>query len=249
MGRMGSGCVWGAVLACLAGSASATTWGSLEVDDPIEPGATCAVSSPASYGSYIYHWPSKYEQVFWPLTDRQGIWFCPASGFTSFLHDFDDLEPEQVLRIRQFLSVHYQPAEGEIELPRLLDLLEPIYRLRNKGAEFDTRLLRVLAYWNETEMGNQLKADGYRRRALAAMENALQSKLEPQRRWEYLLVSAAYRREFGDAAVAQGMLNILGNELKANEDEELKDYADYLQALIVDLDHIKPGGAFIPHEQ
>ena len=72
-----------------------TTWGELEVDDPILEGEKCAVHQPASYGSYIYRWPSKYDQVFWPLTDSHGIWFCQESGFTAFIDDFADLSPEE----------------------------------------------------------------------------------------------------------------------------------------------------------
>lgn len=68
-------------LATALGSAPvwATTWGETDVDDPIVKDAKCTVGSPGSYGSYIYGWPSKYDQIFWPVTEESGIWFCPES--------------------------------------------------------------------------------------------------------------------------------------------------------------------------
>jgi hypothetical protein len=69
--------------------ASATTWGEPQsVPDPLRQDAICKVAEPMSYGSYIYQWPSKYDQVFWPLTVPNGIWFCPESGFAAFIGEF-----------------------------------------------------------------------------------------------------------------------------------------------------------------
>jgi hypothetical protein len=54
----------------LTGNSQATTWGTPRpVPDPVRPGARCYVAEPARSGSYIYQWPSKYDQVFWPLID------------------------------------------------------------------------------------------------------------------------------------------------------------------------------------
>jgi len=54
----------------LTGTGQATTWGAPQpVPDPVRQGAKCYVAEPASSGSYIYQWPSKYDQVFWPLID------------------------------------------------------------------------------------------------------------------------------------------------------------------------------------
>lgn len=55
-------CISLSVVILASQSVFATTWGEAEVADPILTGETCQVSEPASYGSYIYHWPSKYDR-------------------------------------------------------------------------------------------------------------------------------------------------------------------------------------------
>jgi hypothetical protein len=103
-------------------STQATTWGETEVDDPILDGEKCSVHEPASWGGYIYRWPSKYDQVFWPLTDIHGIWFCENSGFTAFIGDFDELSDIEVGHIKELLKAEYKPPvtiESKLALPRI----------------------------------------------------------------------------------------------------------------------------------
>ena len=132
----------GIVLALPAHPALATTMRPSEVDDPIAPGQTCNVQKPSSYGSYIYHWPSRFDFVFWPFSDWVGVWHCKRSGFTALIGDFDGLSGAEVTAIRDYLASNYDGASDPV---RRLELLEGIYRLRNKDPAFDNRLLRVLA--------------------------------------------------------------------------------------------------------
>ena len=74
---------------CAANDAWATTWSRILVDDPLLPGRKCRVHAIASWGTYIYEWPSKYDFVFWPVTDEKAIWYCEESGFAAFVDDFD----------------------------------------------------------------------------------------------------------------------------------------------------------------
>jgi hypothetical protein len=60
----------GILLTITAGPmASATTWGKSTVKDPVS-GDGVEVQEPMSSGSYIYEWPGKEDQVFWPATDE-----------------------------------------------------------------------------------------------------------------------------------------------------------------------------------
>ena len=52
----------GASLAVLA-----TTWASKDMECPL-CGKTTKMEVIASYGSYIYNWPSKHQLIFWPVT-------------------------------------------------------------------------------------------------------------------------------------------------------------------------------------
>jgi hypothetical protein len=101
----------------LSSNAFATTWGREERPDPVIDGATCAVSEPMSWGSYIYHWPSKYDQVFFPLTDEHGIWFCRESGFTAFIGDFE-LRPEEKAALAAHLPQFYHRLDDAQRIRR-----------------------------------------------------------------------------------------------------------------------------------
>jgi len=163
----------------------ATTWGESEVEDPIEPEFKCKVQEPASSGSYIYHWPSKYDQVFWPLTAPQGIWYCKNSGFIAFIGDFEEITKEEKIKISQYLKESDQ--KNIDNLTSKLELLEALYSLRNKDDEFNNRIKRVFAYLYEQE-GQLELANSYRKSALEEINAFLKTDLSEYKNLEYLYV-------------------------------------------------------------
>jgi len=108
-----------ALLFCLASvSGRATTWVPTEVRDPITD-ARVKVQEPASSGSYIYQWPGKEDQVFWPYTDPAWLWFNPASGYIAFGGDFTELDATRRAALKDWLQSHYDrhaPPRSRIEL-------------------------------------------------------------------------------------------------------------------------------------
>src|SRR5262249_50984621 len=76
------------IVAALATAAHAITYSPGSKPDPFAPGKTCDTPQIASYGDYIYDWPSKYDLVFSPRDYPQWIWRCKASGYVSFPHEF-----------------------------------------------------------------------------------------------------------------------------------------------------------------
>src|SRR4029079_18355127 len=80
------------VLAATA-PAHATTWVDADVKCPI-CGTTNQFRQVASYGNYIYSWPSKYQLVFWPQTDGQSLYSCKKCGLSLFMWDFEALTKE-----------------------------------------------------------------------------------------------------------------------------------------------------------
>ena len=215
----------------------ATTWGTTTVPDPVNEKETCEVAEPASSGSYIYSWPGKYEQVFWPVTEQNGIWFCQKSGFTAFIGDFDDISASERKAITAYLAANFK---GEATIEDKLALLAGIYALRNKGELFRNRLLRVLAYWYE-DLGNAQRASGLRKEALKGILSALDGKLSEQRRLEYMYVACNYHRYFGAVEASESCVNQLKVELAASKDEKLKDFVSYLSELLSETPKIKPG--------
>lgn len=234
-----------AVASMTSSAAQATTWTEPgPVPDPVRQGAKCQVSQPMSSGSYIYQWPSKYDQVFWPLTDPKGIWFCQESGFTAFIGDFELSDAERAA-LATALAAHYKltrkPTLGE-----KLALLQQSYEARKADTRTTIRLLRVLAYYKEVELKDFVAAAEFRKRALDMIESALRTEIEDAERLEYLFVSAVYYREFGDAEKSKSALSALDQALAGNKNEELKGYVEYLSELKKDIDRIVPGGGLIP---
>ena len=224
----------------------ATTWSEPEpVPDPVRPGAKCYVSQPMSYGSYIYQWPSKYDQVFWPLTDPKGIWFCRQSGFTAFIDDFE-LTTNERATLAAELAVSYEPLKTDPTLSDKLVLLQKSYAARSLDARMKIQLLRVLAYYYETELGDYDRASALRQEALELIETALPTKLPEGDRLEYLFVSAAYYRELGDFEKSKTAVSYLQQALTQSKDEKLKGFVEYLTDLKKDIAKIVPGGPLIP---
>lgn len=229
-----------------ADAGHATTWTEPQpVPDPVREGAKCYVSQPASYGSYIYQWPSKYDQVFWPLTAPEGIWFCQQSGFTAFIDDFE-LTADERLALTSALA-SYQPIKKPT-LRQRLALLQKSYAARNVDERFSIRLLRVLAYYNEADFKDFDAARALRRQALDKIQTALATDLPEGERLEYLFVSAVYYRDFGETEKAQAALQLLERALGENTNEKLKGFVEYLTELKNDIDRITPGGPLMPKE-
>lgn len=224
-----------------AASARATTWMDTEVDDPIANGK-CSVQEPASYGSYIYEWPEKYDQVFWPFTDPNGIWFCGKSGFVAFIGDME-LKPEEKTRIVGYLKSH--PAPRAPTVAQKLDRLEAVYALRDLDPAARLRFARAIAYQFES-LGDQQRADRMRRVVRDEIgKNLEDAALAADLRLQYLFVAANYAREFGDTAESDRLLAELETALRAAPAEE-NGYAQYLKDSLDGARKIAPGGKLAP---
>jgi len=220
----------------------ATTWVKSEVDDPIFNGKKCSVQEPASFGSYIYSWPSKYDQVFWPSTDQHGIWFCGESGFTALMGDFSDIGSDEVEKIKDYL-LNNPPKDSTIETK--LSYLKKIYSLREVDDAFNNRLLRILARWNQ-DLGNIEKANQYRKKALDGIELGLKGEQGEGQRLEYLYLAANYNRQFGNKEASDAYLVRLSSYIDKVQDENIEGYAEYLKDLSTETRFIKKGGVLDP---
>lgn len=221
---------------------TATTWTRTEVNDPILKGEKCTVHQPASYGGYIYHWPSKYDQVYWPDTTKNGLWFCQKSGFTALIGDFNGISNPEIELIRAYLRDN-APKDDSIQSK--LVLLEGVYALRKTDDSFDNMLLRILARWYQS-LGNLDKANNYRKKALDGIVLALQKDLEKIQKIEYLYLAANYSRQFGMNKASDDYLRNLASAIEDFENTDESGYASYIKKLSMDTQYIKAGGVLDP---
>lgn len=239
----------GALLLLLAWAcvpAVATTWGETTVVDPVS-GKPCKVPTPASMGSYVYEWPEKYDQVFFPVTDGAGIWTC-VSGFAAVIGDIA-LSTGEKQRIAANLAA--LPASERIpkDIAGKLRRAEALYLLRDLAPERRALIHRILAYGFEDLAADADRAAFHRRAALEIMLARLADEsLPPATRMEYAFVSANYVREFGDGARADRLLAQLEALIADSAGSRGESYARYLGSLIASARTIAPGGRLAPEE-
>jgi hypothetical protein len=182
--------------------ATGTRSGEDSLPDPLS-GGECTGHVAYGYGPYIYDWPSKLDQVFWPYTDPDFIWHCPDSGLTAFRFDIEGLSQPEVPRVREYLDANYNPSEGAPEIRERLKLLEDVHDLLDKREGERIWLLRLLAYLYEAELDDIEGANRYRLRALPRIENQLGTDLNEQTTLGSLFLAERYQRLNGDPHAAR----------------------------------------------
>jgi hypothetical protein len=219
--------------------AAAITFAEGEEPDPFAEGETCPVRRLASYGSYIYSYPSKYDLVFEPFVSL--IWSCPKSGYISYAGDFSDLSDDERTRIAAFLAEH--PWRPEFETPEgyqaKLDQMEAIYALRQRTRQEQAYLMRARAWL----YGNDPKADEYRVKALVLHKEILEKEL-PQGtdRIESLYIVGYYTWKLGDRETAEPYFEEARNVLWTDNDGTEHTGSPYINGLIDEIKADRAGG-------
>ncbi len=209
----------GAIGLILFAGSHATTWAPTTVEDPIGTG-TCEVHEPASYGSYIYEWPSKYDGVYWPFTDRHWIWQCAESGYLSFGDDFGDLTADEISRIRAHLN------EPSSRMGSELERLESLYRIRDKDDQFWAWFYRVKAAILTSQ------ADEARYDALPLLEKTAESLDPGFELVQVYFVIGDYHRRFGEVDTAKEYFSKARAVEWKDEDGNTQVGSDYTNKLI-----------------
>jgi hypothetical protein len=249
-------CVLAALLVfSIAARASATTWFPKEVTCPV-----CHTKNTfltwGSYGSYIYQWDSKFQLIFWPITDSPTVYTCKKCHLSAFMWDFEQTPVEkhaEILKQIEGVKLDYEypvdtfyPGAEYLRIPTTQRLLvaEKVYQVLGRDDDFWCQFYRVLGYHYEAEK-KQPQADEARRKALAIAEKMLSDKKHEGERKELLYITGAMRHFLKDDAgalkdfrEAQG-LKYLNKELEA---EQVKNYDAYLSDLLRQYVELLKGG-------
>ena len=202
-----------------------------------------------SYGSYIYHDPTKYQLVFWPFTDSPSWYSCKKCRYTAFMGTFAKPPAEKIPELRKVLAAVSLPPQKEMtekdarERPPYLAIpvsarmlvVEKVERaLGNADDEFWNHFYRVLGYHFAGE-GNSAEADGARLKSLEITEKMLADPKYDGKRKELLYLAAAMKhflRQDDDAKKLLSEASALTYADKALESERNQDYDGYLSNLI-----------------
>lgn len=184
----------------LAAHVRATTWGESEFTDPMTK-EKVPCFQPMSSGSYIYSWPSKYDMVFWPLTDEQYISINPKTGYGAFNADFEEVPEGERAALAAWLEKNYDPQSPPRTLEQKMEWLEKVYSQRKMDDAFWSRFFRLMAY---TFREDEAKSLGYVKKAMPLLEAAYAAEPKGIDRLEIVFSLGEYNRR-------------LGNNEKANE--------------------------------
>lgn len=226
-----------AVTIGLAEIALATTWCSIEVVCPI-CGTKNSFLTMLSSGSYIYNWQSKYQYIFWPLTDTRVVYSCKKCYLSCFVWDFKNIPTHRQKAIKNQLEDVTFEREYEsyikIPVPKKLEIAEKIYLFLERDDEFWCRFYRVMGYHYD-KAGNKEKAAESRKKALGLASKMLDEKQYAGEHKKLLLISGAMNHLLGNEKLALSDMNeaielTYQNERMSEEEAEGQDR--YLSELL-----------------
>ena len=191
----------------------ATTWGPIEIECPV-----CHTKNTfntwGSYSSYIYGWPSKFQNIYWPATDRSSVYTCKHCYLTLFMWDYKDLPADKVEDVRHVLQ--NVTLEGKYEtytdipMSKRLEIAEKVYSVLDKDDNFWSWFYRVQGYHFAHEK-NAAQANMARTKALDCARKLLNDPANAGKRKELLVTSGAMHHFLGDDTSAK---HDLGDALK-----------------------------------
>jgi len=191
-----------------------------------------------SYGGYIYNWPSKYQYVYWPLTDLPSVYCCPKCNFTTYMWDFDSVPENRVDTLTKFLSTVKleKKYKDYIDIPMTtrLEIAENVYKILGRDNEFWCKFYRVQGYHYDQEK-NKEKAKESRLKSLDLARLMLSDSVYFGQEKEILFIIAAMNNFIGQkdsALIYLDKASLLTYENKKWKEENVKGLDRYLTDLI-----------------
>jgi WD40 repeat protein len=184
-----------ALILSVTHSAFATTWAPAEIVCPVCKHKNTFMQV-MSFGNYIYHWPSKFQYIYWPLTDSNVLYSCLNCHYTAFMFDFNDTKPDKLAQIKQMLA--RLSFEGKYEkytdipMSQRLAIAEKVYQIIGEDDDFWCRFERVRGYHFAAEK-KETEAAEARRKALSLAEKMLQSKPKSPSEKELSLITGGMK--------------------------------------------------------
>jgi hypothetical protein len=221
----------------------ATTWASKEMECPL-CGKTTQMEVIASYGSYIYNWPSKHQLIFWPATTGYGMYFCKHCHLAMFMGDFQDLAKEKKEKRDAIAKAiaplkKKQPDKRYYQIPMTyrLTIAEAAYRQLDKNDAFWCRFYRIKGYHFAGE-GDEKGAKAARLKALELVEKMIKDKVAEPPMKELVFIKGSMQYFTGQKELAQATLKqVPETPIKPSKtitEEHAKNATVYLDGLAKD---------------
>jgi hypothetical protein len=228
-------------LLAFAGRAEAITWSEGTIECPVCK-QTIPAQRVASYGSYVYRYPSKYQLVFWPHTDSYSWYFCPECHYTAFMGEFAKVPADKVAAVRQAIAKLKQPQPKkpyhEISIAYRLKLAEAISTALGRDDLYWCHFARVHGY-HLARLGDKEAAKAARLGSLALAQKLLKANAPEPTKKELTFLIGALQHFTGQKAAAIATLKKVPQapvEPKGKmKDEQAKSFGQYLDELAKSL--------------
>jgi uncharacterized protein (DUF2225 family) len=241
--KLAGGKLLGGAALCVvlsAALAAATTWAPVEKKCPV-CGTTDTYQEIASYGTYIYQWPSKYQMIFWPATEGDYVYVCRHCWYAAFMGDFERLPADKVEAVKTILAgnvvdANYQ-SYAEVPPSVKFPLAVKVYEILGRDDGFWCLFYRIEGYQLSAE-GKKEEATAARKLALERAQALLAAEKDPGNRKETLVIIGSMQHFTGDDAVALKTFDeALGAEYTpaGASEEEKANGAQYLDGLANDF--------------
>jgi tetratricopeptide (TPR) repeat protein len=222
-----------ALLCIVSMSVHATTWAPSKVRDPIT-NEHVKVHQPMSSGSYIYAWPEKSDQVFWPFTDSNWLWFNPKSGYIAFGNDFAELDTAKRAVLKDWLKANFDRNAPPQSRRDLLEWTEKVYAARGMDDDFWCHFFRLMVFETRDDSETSL---AYVRKALPLLEKSLKASADPGETLKNLYLLGEYNRRIGQDDDAKRYLERLSS---LEVDDKLSGFKQYLLEIAKEQQALPP---------
>jgi hypothetical protein len=223
----------------LFGQASAITWFPQEFECPIDKEKNTFMVW-GSYGSYVYHDPSKYQWLFFPWTWSEAYYICKKCHLATFIGEFDKLPKDKLPAIKKILEgvkVSQDFKEyRELPVSERMEIIEKVYSVLEKNDDWWENFYRLKGFHYGKEKNNE-KASESRRKSLELLQKDLKNGQGETPKKIVLYVSGAMKHFLNDDKGAiedlQKALNTKYQQKDAKP-EELKDAEEGMNDRIKD---------------
>jgi uncharacterized protein (DUF2225 family) len=188
-----------------------------------------------SYGSYIYQWDSKFQYIFWPLTDNPVVYSCKKCYYSTYMWDFDSLDVNKISLVKEYLKDKRPTVKTsdylKIPITERLEIAEGVYKILGQDDDFWSQFYRVKGYHYD-EAKNEKMTRESRTKALEIAERMKLDKDNEGRLKEILFITGAMKyflnekeRAVGDFKSALA-LTYKSSDGNADRDANINEYLD-----------------------
>ncbi len=208
-----------------ASTANAITWFPEEFTCPIDNQKNTFLVV-GSYGSYIYAYPSKYQWLFFPVTDSPTYYLCKKCHLSTYMWDYDKLPKEKLAAIKGVLKDIKGPAAfkeyTDVPVIDRLAIMEKVYSVLDKDEEWWENFYRIKGY-HLAKSGKMTEAAEARRKSLELIKKFIKDEKSEAPKKLLFYISGAMNHFIGDDKAALADLETALRTAYANKDESAED--------------------------